>query len=496
MQGGAVRSGRYELRQATMVDLIATAYGVNPDTVFGGPAWLELDRFDVIAKVPLDASLEQAKTVLKGLLADRFQLVVHKETKTIQGFALSLEKNRPNLQPASATGNTGCQSSMERSEPGVAPYTHVTCRSITIEGFALALPKLAVADISGPVADLTRLPGYWDFDLKWTDRRLLTSTASGITLFRAVSEQLGLVLERKGVRMPVLVVDHANENPSPNPPETAALLPPPPEFEAASIKPSTPGARPGGRGFLPGGRVEWRATPLSFLILTAWDLNIMPDEIPGAPKWLAPFDPAFDLVAKAPASAIASGAQLYQGDYQMMLRALLVDRFKIQSHYEDRPMDTYVLFAQKPKLKKADPSNRPGCKTVRSPNPPPSEPGEAPIEAVCKNITMAQFAQQLQSIAPVYFHYPVLDATAIEGAWDLTFTFSRIPPEMPGSGGGGLRSADPVPVAVRAGAPPDPVGGISLLGALKKQLGLRLEVQKRPQPVFVIDHLERQPAEN
>jgi uncharacterized protein (TIGR03435 family) len=249
---------------------------------------------------------------------------------------------------------------------------------------------------------------------------------------------------------------------------------------------------------LPGGRVEWRATPLSFLILTAWDLNILPDEIPGAPKWLAPFEPSVDIFAKAPASAIANRAQLYQGDYQMMLRALLVDRFQIKSHYEDRPMNTYVLVAQKPKLKKADPSNRPGCKTLRSPNRPPSESAPVPLETVCRNVTMTQFAQQLQSIAPVYFHYPVLDATAIPGSWDFTFTFSPIPPDMLDGGGGGVRGADPVPVSVTAGAgvPSDPLGGVSLLDALKKQLGLKLEVQKRPQPVFVIDHIEQKPTEN
>ena len=60
---------------------------------------------------------------------------------------------------------------------------------------------------------------------------------------------------------------------------------------------------------MPGGRVEFRATPLAFLILAAWDLNMLPDEIPGAPKWLAPFDPSVDLFAKAPASAIANGTQ-------------------------------------------------------------------------------------------------------------------------------------------------------------------------------------------
>jgi uncharacterized protein (TIGR03435 family) len=180
----------------------------------------------------------------------------------------------------------------------------------------------------------------------------------------------------------------------------------------------------------------------------------------------------------------------------MMLRALLVDRFKIGSHYEDRPMNTYTLFAQKPKLKKADPSNRPGCKTVRAPNPGPSESASALLEAECKNITMTQFAQQLQSIAPLYFYYPVSDATAIAGSWDFTFTFSRIPPNLLGGGGGGPRSAEPAPMAIPAGAPSDPVGAISILDAVKKQLGLRLEVQKRLQSVFVIDHIERAPTEN
>ena len=494
MQGGVVRSGRYELRQATMLDLIATAYGVDPDTVFGGPAWLELDRFDVIAKVPSDTSPEGAKAMLQELLAQRFHLVVHRDNKAVPAFALTLGNGRPKLKPADPSGATGCQTSMERS-PGRAPYSIATCRNITVEGFATALRGLASADITSPVVNLTGLKGNWDIDLKWTDRRSLTSAASDITLVHAINEQLGLVLGRKAVRMPVLVVDHADQKPTPNPPGTTTLLPPP-EFEVASIKLSAPGAPPGGKGFLPGGRVEFRATPLAFLILTAWNLNLLPDEIPGAPKWLAPFEPSVDLFARVPASTIANGTQLYQGDYQMMLRALLVDRFKIVSHYEDRPTNTYTLIAQKPKLRKADPSNRPRCKTVRSPNPLPSESAPVLLEAVCRNITMTQFAEQLQSIAPLYFHYPVMDNTAIMGSWDFSFTFSRIPPNLLGGGGGGLRSAGPAPMAVPAEGPSDPDGAISIFDAIKKQLGLRLDVQKRPQPVFVIDHIERKPTEN
>src|SRR5579862_6253759 len=56
MTGGVLRGGRYDLRRATMLDLVSTAYGVDPDTVLGGPNWLETDRFDVIAKAPTTTS--------------------------------------------------------------------------------------------------------------------------------------------------------------------------------------------------------------------------------------------------------------------------------------------------------------------------------------------------------------------------------------------------------------------------------------------------------
>ena len=82
------------------------------------------------------------------------------------------------------------------------------------------------------------------------------------------------------------------------------------------------------------------------------------EEIPGTPKWLTLYSPLFDIVAKVPASVVTNGTALYRDDLQAMLRALLVDRFKMKVHYEDRPMDAYTLVAAKPKLKKADPSTR------------------------------------------------------------------------------------------------------------------------------------------
>src|SRR5579863_1228386 len=73
--------GRYELRNATLVDLIRTAWGVEAGDVAGGPDWLDLDRFDVIATAPAGASAETLKNMLRGLLEDRFQLSVHNGEK-------------------------------------------------------------------------------------------------------------------------------------------------------------------------------------------------------------------------------------------------------------------------------------------------------------------------------------------------------------------------------------------------------------------------------
>ena len=87
-----MRGDRYILRQATMVDLIATAYGVDASNVQGGPIWLETDRFDVIAKVPATTTPATAKLMLRSLLQDRFQLVIHNGSKPMPAFVLTTGK--------------------------------------------------------------------------------------------------------------------------------------------------------------------------------------------------------------------------------------------------------------------------------------------------------------------------------------------------------------------------------------------------------------------
>jgi len=110
MSGGVLRGSRYEIRRATMVDLIRTAWGLdNSDKIQGGPNWLDLDRFDVIAKAPPSATQEAAKLMLQALLADRFKLVVHMDSKPMAGLMLSLGKAKPKLKESEGKGS-GCQS--------------------------------------------------------------------------------------------------------------------------------------------------------------------------------------------------------------------------------------------------------------------------------------------------------------------------------------------------------------------------------------------------
>ena len=94
MDGGILRGDRYVLRQATMVDLIASAYGVDTGYVQGGPTWLETDRFDVIAKAPPTTPLPTIKLMLRSLLADRFKLVVHNGVRLCRPSCSRPERER------------------------------------------------------------------------------------------------------------------------------------------------------------------------------------------------------------------------------------------------------------------------------------------------------------------------------------------------------------------------------------------------------------------
>jgi uncharacterized protein (TIGR03435 family) len=363
MQGGYLSGDRYELHRATMLDLIGTAYNLAPDKVYGGPSWLDYDRFEVVAKTASGTSPETLRLMLQTLLAARFGVVVKPGTQPVPGYILSKGKGELKLKAsAGGTGDVGCRNTVTMSLGGLDPPTrNILCHDASMESFAATLARA----ISRPgsnfaVLDSTGLAGAWDIDLKYPDQ------PAG-----AVAEELGklgLALQLGKIPQAVLTVEKANERPSANLPGVEAALPPrpQPEFEVATVRLSN-GEGGGSRAlmFQAGGRVTASGMPPSILILQAWNLS-SPEQIVGLPKSFAgSVAKNVSIVAKAPegwfpAAPGAANGQARELLYAM-LRSLLIDRYKMTFHWEDRPVDALTITLNKSKLTKADPANRTGC---------------------------------------------------------------------------------------------------------------------------------------
>ncbi len=108
MHGNSIQGDRYFLTQATMVDLIATAYGVDVANVHGGPTWLERDRYDIRAKVPPKTTQDDIKLMLRALLADRFHLVVKTGSAPMPTYVLSASPGKPKMTESEGAGEASC----------------------------------------------------------------------------------------------------------------------------------------------------------------------------------------------------------------------------------------------------------------------------------------------------------------------------------------------------------------------------------------------------
>jgi len=497
MRGGDLRGDRVTIRQATMVNLVANAWSIEGDRVLRGPSWLEIDRFDITAKAPRTTSKDDVKLMLRSLLADRFALVAHPDTKVLPAFVLTVGKNGSKMKEADGTGEPGCQYKPPPDNPPAGsppPYIAFSCHSVTMADFADDLHNWAGGYLTSPVVDQTNLKGAYDFDFKWTGKGdLAKAGADGISIFDCVDKQLGLKLEAKTAPLPVVFVDAVNEKPTPNAPGLDKALPPPPpaEFEVAILKPSSPDTK-GINGSINGSEVKLQGGTLQWFITYGW--GIRDEMIADPPKWLN--EDRYDLIAKIPHDPATDGPkgapQLDQDALQDMIKHLLAERFGLQVHMEDRPADGYALVAVNPHLKKADPDNRTGCH--EGPGPDGKDPRIAnPILGrllTCQNMTMAQFGDVLRIQAPGYIHSPVLDKTGLTDAYDFTLSFSTagqlisVPaPKDP--------NADP-----NSAAASDPSGGLSLLDAVQKQMGVKLEKEKHPVQMLVIDHVDEHPTDN
>ncbi len=271
------------------------------------------------------------------------------------------------------SGPTGVQTTINLGPGG---SIHMICHNMTMAAFATSIRGMMGApDLgSGPVLDETELKGTWNFDLRYSLQffgPMMGNDAERVSM-RAGIEKIGLKLEKKQVPTAVLVVDSVNRKPSADLPEVAVVLPPlatPTEFEVADIKQTDPSFRGGRNNFQPGGRYTAQGMSLHSLVMRAFNVMGNQDEIAGLPAFAD--SERYDITAKAQ----SMGGQAPNIDFESaapMLRALLVDRFKMTYHTEPRKVSAYSLIAPKQKLKKADPDARSSCKQTNNALAPPA----------------------------------------------------------------------------------------------------------------------------
>jgi uncharacterized protein (TIGR03435 family) len=205
--------------------LLLQAYGLHEGESFGEPAWANSEVFDIEAKVAgpdvaafskLDS--DQLQAMLRQILAERFGLVAHRETRELPVYALSVAKGGPKLKESvidpSVSANARRGGGVRMSMGMIAAH------ECTIPYFLSMLSR----QLGRSIIDRTGLAGNYDFTLRWSpDNGATTSSNDSAgtqadalpSIFSAVQEQLGLKLESTKAPASVLVIDHL-ERPSQN----------------------------------------------------------------------------------------------------------------------------------------------------------------------------------------------------------------------------------------------------------------------------------------
>jgi uncharacterized protein (TIGR03435 family) len=360
---------RYELRNATLLDLIRTAWGVSAEGVLGGPEWIDGDRFDVITRTSLGPNPQLLTAMLRGLLRDRFGLATHSRTESESAYIISVGA-RAQLRPGNGSAVSGCELKQNISTaPGVArPPVTLVCENESLGALAQVVADLREASgyvFDYPILDQTGLAGAWSFSLTWTPRNALHAdpiAQDGTTIFDAFDHQLGLKLSLTSVSTSVVVVDSVRKPRVPKSPDPRM------RFETAHIGPGDTkdsALQCGHIDIQHGGQVHINMTLRSLILESQGDFN--PHRIIDPSNSLD--KTCWEVLAKVPVqpdAPIGLNGPAWNGvdinSLRMMLRSLLEERFRLATHTEQRTTSGYALVASIPKLRRADLSSRPGCK--------------------------------------------------------------------------------------------------------------------------------------
>jgi uncharacterized protein (TIGR03435 family) len=256
---GSQDPGRYSAENYTLLDLLVNAYGVDRYQVTG-PDWLGSERFNIMAKVPEGATKEQFKLMLQNLLAERFQLTLHRDKKEMQVYELVVAKSGPKMKeaapepadappPGRGPGGPPRVTFDSDGNPKLPP-DRGSMMIMTPKGARMRQSNVSMEDVARmlrnqlghPVTDATGLKGKYDFELAWSPgaggigmgrgmalpmpapppgggapgAEPSMADDSGPSLMSAIQDQLGLKLEQKKGMVEMLVIDHVEKVPTEN----------------------------------------------------------------------------------------------------------------------------------------------------------------------------------------------------------------------------------------------------------------------------------------
>jgi uncharacterized protein (TIGR03435 family) len=462
----------FKATHATLPQIIRMAYGVLDFQVTGGPDWLNQQKYDVNVKflngmedtkfwsLPQDeqtSRMDQRRLELQALLADRFRLVVHHETRQLPIYSLTIAANGPKLQKASP-GDAYASGIKRRDGVPMGAGLWVPQDGVLLgQGVSSAMLAAHLSRQLGQViVDSTGLSGKYDFKLQWAPGK-----DESASLISAMPEQLGLQLTRQTGPVEMIVIDRAE--PAETVAGTASLLKPvtaqvsaqadpqsSASFASVSITPkgtADPKAVLRTRIEQHNGSAEFENQSLKDLLRIAFGVDA--SQISGGPDWIS--SSLYDMT-------LTSGGTLRGNEFRQKFQQLLVDRFKLAFHRELRPLPVYelVIGSSGSKLVEEAPGTQQGSHFK-------ADNGNIAARAV----KMKEVVDFLQS----QISRPVVDKTGLNGAYDFAMTVDNWQ---------GTRKL------VKGGDP----GIDALIRATSEKLGLELKPATDLVEVLVIDHAE------
>lgn len=529
-KGFTINGRHFSTLNTTASDLLQYAYEIQARQIVDAPGWLDADRFDITGVAgenqPDVPNLWNLMT--RKLLADRFRLTFHHETRELPVYELRIGKNGPKLA-RSAADDHHSELYFSRTSKSSAGMT-LHAKDATMAGLA----KLLQSNLQRPVIDRTGLTGTFDFTMDFTSDTAkagdtAAASADAPSIFTAIQEQIGLKLEPAKGPVDAIAIDHiekpvfdsaksemvpahgtrlvnvvmVQQRSSPAPaatPQGAAAQGHSPQgsmdacpdgglfaaYDVVSVRPTNSIPRIVGLQEQPDG-IRSETIPVAMMVQQAYSKERLTtdDAVAGLPDWAK--GEYFAVNAKMNPAQVAAFAKLdrdqQRGCRIQMLRSLLTDRFKVQVHAQSRQVLGYdlVVASGGPKMKEVTASDPDvfvgsGGKPMLK-NSMRIIPSTGGNEVEVQNFPLDQLAAALAS--PGSLDHKVVNKTGLTGMYRYTLTYALQQGIGPAAGPEGSAASEPAP---------------TVFNAVEDQLGLKLQRGMETVEIVAVDHIERPTA--